>query len=150
MSGKAQAKAEGRTSSFIWLQGLLCGALVTLATPVAVLLGVLLAPAIGVAMLDGSPGKPRARTAFLFAAACSVGPVRILWGNGGDLAMATRLVTDPAVVGRAWLAAGGGWLLAVMAPWGVGAALAIADQVRRRRLEARRERLREEWGMGGG
>ncbi|MBV8458066.1 MAG: hypothetical protein JO122_15785, partial [Acetobacteraceae bacterium] len=54
MSGKAQAKAEGRTSSLIWLQGLLCGALVTLATPVAMLLGVLLAPAIGVVMLDRS------------------------------------------------------------------------------------------------
>jgi hypothetical protein len=134
----------------IWLQGLLCGALVTLATPVAVLLGVLLAPAIGVAMLDRSLGKPRARTAFLFGAAWSVEPVRMLWGNGGDLTMATRLATDPAVVGRAWLAAGGGWLLAVMAPWGVGAALGIADEVRRTRLKARRERLREEWGMGGG
>jgi hypothetical protein len=120
MSGKASVRTERRTSSLIWLQGLLCGALVTLATPVALLLGVLLAPAVGVAMLDGLPGKPRSRTAFLFAAAWCVAPVRMLWGNGGDLAMAGRLVTDPAVVGQAWLAAGGGWLLAVMAPWGAG------------------------------
>lgn len=148
MSRKAGVKAGGRTSSLIWLQGLLCGALVTLATPVAVLLGVLLVPAIGVASLDRLPGKPRARTAFLFAAAWCVGPVRILWGNGGDLAMATRLVTDPEVVGQVWLAAGGGWLLAVLAPRGVGAVLGISDQVRRRRLKARRERLRAEWGMG--
>src|SRR5690349_1624154 len=33
-----------RQRSFVWLQGLLCGALATLATPTALLLGVLLAP----------------------------------------------------------------------------------------------------------
>ncbi len=143
------AKRQRRTPSLIWLQGLLCGALVTLATPVAVLLTVLLLPVIGAFLFDPLPGKPRARTAFLFAAAWCVGPVRALWAQGGDLTIATGIVTDVAVVGRAWLAAGAGWALAELSPVAVRLALQGADRFRKARLLARREKLREEWGRPG-
>src|ERR1041384_3722306 len=45
-----------RQRSFVWLQGLLCGALATLATPTALLLGVLLAPAFLAIALDQAAG----------------------------------------------------------------------------------------------
>lgn len=65
-----------RQRSFVWLQGLLCGALATLATPTALLLGVLLAPALLAIALDQDPGRPRARSIALFSMAASVGPLR--------------------------------------------------------------------------
>ena len=56
-----------RQRSFVWLQGLLCGALATLATPTALLLGVLLAPALLAIALDQDAGRPRARSIALFS-----------------------------------------------------------------------------------
>jgi len=143
---RSQTTPHTRTTSLIWLQGLLCGALVTLATPVAVVLVMLLLPVIGAVMLDRLPGKPRARTAFLFAASCCVSPVRALWAGGGDLATATGIATDANVIGWAWLAAGAGWALAELAPLGMRSALKIWEGIQKNRLIAQRDRLREEWG----
>ena len=51
---------QPRQHSLTWLQGLLCGAMVTLATPTALLLGVILGPALLAVLLDHEPGRPRA------------------------------------------------------------------------------------------
>ena len=68
-----------RQHSLIWLQGLLCGAMVTLATPTALLLGVLLGPALLAIVLDREPGRPRARSIALCSMAAAVDPLRTLW-----------------------------------------------------------------------
>ena len=60
------APARHRLPSLIWLQGLLCGALVALAPSLAMLLASFLGPVIAAALFDREPGKPRARAAFLF------------------------------------------------------------------------------------
>jgi hypothetical protein len=81
-SGKTVAKPVGATQprqhSWVWLQGLLCGALATIATPTAVLLGVLLGPALLAMLLDREPGRPTGRSVALFAMAASVAPLKTL------------------------------------------------------------------------
>lgn len=53
-------------------KGLLCGALMTLATPTALLLGVLLGPAMLAVVLDREPWRPTGRSVALFSMAASV------------------------------------------------------------------------------
>src|ERR1700722_10136739 len=83
-----------RQHSLVWLQGLLCGALVTLATPTALLLGVLLGPALLVAFLDTEQGKPVGRSVVLFSMAASVQPLKSLWVSGHTMQVATTLASD--------------------------------------------------------
>ena len=59
-ANKPATAAKPRQRSMIWLQGLLCGAMVTLATPTALLLGVLLGPAL-LAIAAGSRARAAAR-----------------------------------------------------------------------------------------
>lgn len=140
------APARNRLPSLIWLQGLLCGALVTLAPGMAVLLASFLAPAIAAVILDQQPGKPRARAAFLLSGAACVAPIRSLWSGSGDLAAALSIALDPGTLMQTWIAAGIGWTLAELGPVVIRACVTFADRLRRSRLEALRERLREEWG----
>ncbi len=144
---KRTSQPQQRQRSLTWLQGLLCGALVTLATPTALLLGVLLAPMLVAVALDQEPGRPRARSIALFGMAASIGPLRTLWTSGHSLAAATALLGDLDVVGTAWSAAAAGWLLAELMPFAARAALEALSIARRARLESERVRLVEAWGL---
>jgi len=143
------ASQPRRQRSLVWLQGLLCGALATLATPTALLLGVLMAPALLAIALDQEMGRPRARSIALFNMAASVWPLRTLWISGHNLATATTLLGNLQVVGTAWSAAAVGWLLAEMMPLAVRAVLDALSIARKARLEAERARLVEFWGLDG-
>lgn len=134
--------------SLIWLQGLLCGALATIATPTAVLTAVLLAPGLAAAIMDSAPGKPRARTMLLFGGAALVAPMNTLWSTGHTLATALALAADMDVVGLAWLAAAGGWLLTEIAPVLVRAVLEAMAIARTTALRAQRARHAAEWDFG--
>ena len=136
-----------RQHSFIWLQGLLCGAVITLATPTALVLGVLLCPAFVALLLDSQPGRPKGRCVALFAMAASVDPLRTLWASGHSMAMASSLATNLHVVGVAWSAAAGGWLLAEAAPILIRAVLEAVMISRGARLRAARAHLVAEWGL---
>src|ERR1700730_9281431 len=94
--------APQRQHSMVWLQGLVCGALVMLAPPTPLLLGVLLRPAILAALLDGQPGRPKARSIALFGMAASVDPVRTLWVSGHTMPAAAALLGNLHVLGTAW------------------------------------------------
>jgi hypothetical protein len=131
----------------IWLQGLLCGALATLATPTALLLGVLLAPAIAAVLFDRETGRPRARSIALCGMAAAVDPLRTLWTSGHSLAIASALLGNLQVLGTAWSAAAGGWLLAEIMPLAVRAVLEALSIARTSRLQAERARLIEAWGL---
>jgi len=69
-----------RQRSLAWLQGLVVGALVALATSTALLLAVLLAPAMVAFIFDRAPGRPVARSVALCGMAACVGPELALWG----------------------------------------------------------------------
>lgn len=143
----ATATAPPRQRSLIWLQGLLCGALATLATPTALLLGVLLGPALLALWLDRQPGRPMGRSVALMSMAASVEPLRLLWASGHSMPVATSIVANLHVVGVSWSAAAAGWLLAEIAPVGVRAVLEVLTLSRAARLRAARARLVEEWGF---
>jgi hypothetical protein len=116
-------KPQPRQHSLVWVQGLLCGAMATLATPTALLLGVLLGPALLAVLLDHEPGRPRARSIALCSLAAAIDPLRTLWTAGHNIATAMTLLSNGRVVGMAWTAAAAGWLLAEIIPIGVRAAL---------------------------
>jgi hypothetical protein len=146
---KTKSQPQQRQRSLTWLQGLLCGALVTLATPTALLLGVLLAPVLIAVVLDQEPGRPKARSIALFGMAASVGPLRTLWTSGHTLTTATSLLGNLDVIGTAWSAAAAGWLLAELMPFAARAVLEALSIAQKARLEAERARLVEAWGLEG-
>jgi hypothetical protein len=118
----------------------------TLATPTALLLGVLLAPALLASVLDREPGRPRARSIALCSMAASVKPLRTLWTAGHTLGTATALLGNVEVVGLAWSAAAAGWLLAEVTPVAVRAALEALAITRAARLRAEKSKLTAAWG----
>ena len=140
--------APPRQHSMVWLQGLLCGALVTLAPSTALLLGVLLGPALLAMVLDRQPGRPRARSIALCIVAASIDPLRILWVAGHGMVTATALLGDLGVVGAAWSAAAAGWLLVEVMPIAVRATLEALSISRTAQLRTARAPLVEEWNLG--
>lgn len=74
--------------SWLWLQGLACGALACLATPTALLLAVLMAPGLCVWVLDTEAGKPNARAMLLCSLAFSFPALEHLWSQSQTIAVA--------------------------------------------------------------
>jgi hypothetical protein len=142
--------APGKSNALMWIQGLLCGGLVAMLPPTALLLGVLLGPALLGLFLDSQPGKPIARSVLLCSLAASVKPVRMLWAAGHSMAASMALATDADIIGTAWAAAAAGWLLAELTPIGVRVVLEAMSLRQAARLRAVRAALAEEWGLDGG
>lgn len=138
---------QPRQHSLVWVQGLLCGALVTLATPTALLLGVLLGPAMIALVLDGEHGRPTGRSVALFSMAAAVGPLKVLWTGGHTMQGAANLVSSLDVVATAWSAAAAGWLLAQILPIAMRTVLEALGMTRSARLRAERVRLVADWGL---
>jgi hypothetical protein len=139
-----------KSNALMWIQGLLCGGLVAMLPPTALLLGVLLGPALLGLFLDPQHGKPVARSILLCTLAASVKPVRLLWGAGHTMAASMALATDVDTVGTAWAAAAAGWLLAELTPVAVRVVLEAMSLSQAARLRAVRAALAEEWGLDGG
>ena len=146
-SRRTSTASQPRQHSLVWLQGLLCGAMVTLATPTALLLGMLLAPVLLAVMLDHEPGRPRARSIALCGMAASVEPLRTLWMSGHTIPVAAALAGNARIIGFAWSAAAAGWLLAEVLPIAVRAVLETLSIARAGRLRAERAKLVEAWGL---
>jgi len=145
----AKAAVAGRRHSFVWLQGLACGAVVTLAPATALLLAVLLGPAGLALALDRQPGRPVARAVLLCSAAACVEPVRALWAAGHTTQASLALLGDLAMVGTVWSAAAAGWLLVELAPIAARVALEAHSRARAARLRTARAKLAAEWGADG-
>ena len=145
---KAGAVAAKRGSS-LWLQGLICGALVTLATPTALLAGALLLPSLIVHLLDTTSGKPTLRAVLLFGLAAALRPLLALWTGGQNTETSLALLSDMAVPALAWSALGGGWLLTQLLPLLVRVGLEAQTRIDIARLRAERDRLAEQWGVDG-
>jgi len=146
-SAAGTARPAGTAGALAWAEGLLCGGLVALLPPTALLLGVLAGPAVIAMLLDRQPARPVARSVALFALAASVSPVRTLWAAGHTMAQSLSLATDLQVVGTAWSAAAAGWLLGELAPVAVRAVLEVTSVSLAARLRAERAALAQAWGL---
>ena len=149
---KAVAKskqAAPRQHSLVWLQGLACGAVVTLTPGFALLLGALLAPGVLALLLDREPGRPMARAVLLLGLATCVMPVETWWANGQTIRAALGVLSGIQVLGTAWSAAAAGWLLAELAPLVSRLVLDAMARSRTARLQAERAALVEAWGVEG-
>ncbi|MCW3473940.1 hypothetical protein [Limobrevibacterium gyesilva] len=131
----------------LWLQGLACGALATLATPTAVLAGLLLGPGLLALALDQTPGRPTARPILLLGLATTLQPVAELWQAGHRIGSALDLIADPRVLATAWLAQVGGWVLVELGPLLLALALEAGAQARMVRLRAIRARYEALWDI---
>jgi hypothetical protein len=144
--GKAPKAAAGKSGgSLMWLQGLVCGAVLAFATPVAVLTSVLLAPALMASVMDVQPGRPVAGA--LAGAAFTVGPLWHLILNGRTMPVALDLLADPAVIGPAWLAGACGWALCELLPVLLRGVADMQAAARTATLKAEEKALREAWDL---
>jgi hypothetical protein len=129
---------------------LACGAVLAFATSVALLAGILLAPAAVAAVVESTPGRPVARAMALCGGAFVLAPVWRLVLEGRSMTAALDILADPVTTGGAWLAGLAGWVLCEMLP----VALRIASDMRHAALigalEAEETALRAEWDLGTG
>ncbi len=145
MAKAAGKKREGL--SLVWLQGLACGAMASLAPASALQMSLLLAPVIAALFMDHKPGKPIARAMLLFALAACVEPVRQSWAAGQSLAAGLDRVLELDNLAPAWAAAAGGWLLSQAAPVVVATILDASSRARAGQLREARARLVAAWGL---
>jgi hypothetical protein len=138
--------AAPRRRSWLWLQGLLCGAALSIATGPAILLAVLLAPGLMSYAIERGDGKPVSETMLLLGAATCFMPLRILWEQGHSVDAALALLSDPARPGLSWVAAGAGWLMEEAAQIIARQSSELATKRRIAQLQKERAGLVAEWG----
>jgi hypothetical protein len=145
----ARKATRGRRGggSLVWLQGLVCGALLTFATPIALLLGVLLAPTVAAAVMDTASNRAMTRAVFLSGLAFTLGPLwkLILAGRGMDSAV--ELIGDPAVLGAAWLAGACGWALCEVLPVVLRSFAELRAMAKITALQSEASALRDAWDL---
>jgi hypothetical protein len=135
-----------RRRSWLWLQGLACGAALSVATGPVLLVIVLLAPGLAVYAIERNSAKPMASSMLLFGLATTFMPLRLLWEAGHGMEAGITMLSDPSRVGLAWVAAGIGWLLEESAQIVARQYSDIATRHRIAALQKERARLVEEWG----
>jgi hypothetical protein len=145
--GTPSASSGRRAGSLTWLQGLACGAVVTLATPSALLLLALLVPALLAMLLDDRPGRPLVRPVVLAGLAASVRPLVALWHNGHTMGASIALISDVAVLAVAWAAEAAAWLLTEIAPVIIRLMLDGRSLSRAMYLRGKRAHYVAEWGF---
>ena len=149
-AGRRAAAGGRRGGSHLWLQGLVCGAVLAFATPVAVLVGVMLMPALAATLIETRPGRPVTRAVALAGAAFTVAPVWHLIQAGGGVPAALDVLADPAVTGPAWLAGACGWALCEVLPVLLRGVAAMNAQARVAALDAEEKALRGAWDLEEG
>jgi hypothetical protein len=130
-----------------WLHGLLCGALVVLAAPVAMLAAVLGLPALLAWLLGGAQSRPLARTLGLAATAATLPALAALWRAGIGWSACLDLLAAPRRLAFAWALQAGFWLIGELAPLAIRLALDAAAAREAARLSARRAAFEEDWGL---
>ena len=138
--------AAPRRRSWLWLQGLVCGAALALAPAIAMVVLVLLAPGLVVYALEETPGKPVGRMMLLLGAAASFGQLRILWDAGNTMDAAMAIVGDPVHVGQSWVVAGAGWMFGELIQIVGREVLEVLARHRAAALRQERTQLEAEWG----
>jgi hypothetical protein len=128
----------------MWLQGLACGAAVTLAAPSTALAAIALAPGLVAAVLEGGAA---ARAALLCGAAAAAAPVAEIWKTGQDLGGAIAVASDPSMLALCWSVQAAAWLVAQLVPVMIRLALDGSAAARAALLRGERARYEAEWGI---
>jgi hypothetical protein len=138
--------AVPRRRSWLWLQGLACGAALSIATGPVILMAVLMAPGLISYAIERGDSKPASETMLLLSLATCFMPIRILWESGHSFDACIALLSDPGRVGLSWTAAGAGWLMEEGA--GIIARQSSDLATRRRIAQLQKEKadLVAEWG----
>lgn len=134
---------KGRRSWF-WAQGLACGVLAASAAPLALALGVALAP-LGLCAAAGAGGLARIMAVYAVAALAPWGWE--LWAVARDWPGALQLIADGRLPAMAWAAQGAAWLLSQVAPFVARLAMESRVKARAARLRDARARLAADWGL---
>lgn len=149
MAGNAPSSTPGASASShgaaMWMQGLACGALLTFETATALLLCVLMAPAIISAIAEPGPERSVTRAVALGCAAAALRPVWRLWLAGNRLEGALSILSQPVPLLLAWGAGACAWACCVVLPVVLKGAWDVSDATRVRSLEAELKHYREEW-----
>jgi len=143
---RPQVRAKSGMGSMIWLQGMVCGAVLTFATPAALVGGTLLAPALLALVADREPGRPIFRAVALFGGAVSLEPLWHLCLSGDSMTTALEILSDPTMLAFAWVASAFGWALCEVLPVLMENAGKFAEASRVAGWKAELKRIEEEWG----
>jgi hypothetical protein len=138
---------QASSGSRLWLQGLLCGTLLAIAAPAALLAVVLGLPALLARLFERTPGHPMARNLALIAAAVTIPALAALWHAGHSWAACLDLLADLDRLAIAWAVQAGFWLAGELAPLAIRLALDAAAATQAVRLRARRAEYEQEWGL---
>ena len=142
----AKTDAPVRTKgSLLWLQGLVCGAILTFAPATAVLVCVLLAPALACLAADTEPGRGTTRAVTLACMAGGLAPVWHLWMAHDSMEVAIQLLCDPLSLTMAWGAGACSWALCQILPVFLQAIWHVRETMRSHAIQAELERLKEDW-----
>ena len=142
--GRGSARGPGST---VWLQGLACGALVALATPVAALAALLMVPSMAAFLLEHPASRVAARVALLCGLAAAAAPLAALWQSSQGVGAAIAAASDGGVLIGCWAAQAAGWLLTHLAPLLTRLALDMYARTVAARLRAERAHYEAEWGI---
>ncbi len=134
-----------RSAPFTWLQGLVCGALLTFATPASLLLAALFAPAVIAFLADTEKGRPVARSVAVSCIAPALAPMWHLWMAGETMEAALALLSDPATISIAWLVGASGWALCQVLPVILRTLSEFRESARAKLLRAELQTQTEEW-----
>ena len=135
-----------RSKSTSWWGGLACGAVLAVSPATVLLLGVLLAPALLVRVVDG-PDRQCMRAVMLCNIAAVITPLCTLWRTMPPvLSGAIGLLSEPTAIPTAWLAAGAAWLASELLCVAAYRSMDLRDRRQAARLEAEIAQLSMEWG----
>ncbi len=141
------AQAAAPKSSLMWVQGMVCGALLAFATPTAVMLGVLLAPALACVVGEPAQGRTMARGVALCCGAAAIAPVWHLWHGGNSMGTALELLSSPLCLVLAWGAGACAWALCQVLPVVVRTTWEMRMAARAKAVEVELAACRDEWDL---
>ena len=142
------SKAGGDGRSWFWVQGLACGVVVATSAPLALVLGVLFAPAL-LAALMLPPGVPRrvAGILLVYGLAGALPWMQALWATAQSWPASLDLLSQLGLAASCWGAQAAAWLLGEIVPFVARLVLDTRVRVRANRLREARSRLQDEWGL---
>ncbi len=141
------SKTRRAPRSWLWLQGATAGGVVVTAPGTAVLIGVLLAPAIAYTLFETAPNRPTSRTMFVYGSGATFLPIKSLWEHGNGLEEALGLMSDLSIPLMAWMACAGGWMLSECLQLTTSFALKAANRRRLTILQREQDQLIAEWSL---
>lgn len=130
-----------------WMVGMACGMLIVLAAPTALLLAVMLLPGIFAWMVDRLPGRPVGMIVLVCGLTLTIGPLATLWSGGGEWIVCRDILSRITTPAGAWMAQGGGWLAAELAPVMARLFIELKVAAQASMLRSARAKLEAAWGL---